>query len=410
MSEHLVIRLQPGIEDAASWLVVTSQGRRLGEPGRGTLADAAALAGGRRVSVLLPGTDILLCDTRLPVRNPAKLLRALPFTLEEQLAEEIDRLHFAASRPDREGHLRAAVITRQQMTDTLARLQRAGLQADALYADSEAVPRNPGSLTLLLDGSRVYLAPAEGLPRVLDGPDLHAALELSGELLPGRHLLVYGDAEQAAALQAACAALRDAGFEVDLHLHEDGGLSRMALGVVAAPPINLLQGPFARRRSHAALWGPWRVAASLLLAFAAVSIIGKAVEYQRLASELRTLDTAIDESFRRSFGDIPIADYQIQARQQLARLRGGGGGEELLLGLDALSQGLQRTEGSTRILALSYRRGTLDLRLRSPDVATLDRLQRELVEAGAGRAEIQAANPVDGGVEGRLQLRMGGGA
>ncbi|MCC5861313.1 MAG: hypothetical protein JJT93_05305 [Gammaproteobacteria bacterium] len=410
MSEHLVIRLQPGIEDAASWLVVTSQGRRLGEPGRGTLSDAAALAGGRRVSVLLPGTDILLCDTHLPVRNPAKLLRALPFTLEEQLAQDIDSLHFAASRPDSTGHLRAAVLTRQQMTDTLARLQAAGLQADALYADTEAVPNNPGSLTLLLDGSRVYLAPPEGPPRVLDGPDLRATLELAGETFTGRHLLVYGDAHQAAALQAECAVLREAGYEVDLHLHEDGGLSRMALGVVAAPAINLLQGPFARRRSHAALWGPWRVAASLLLAFAVVSILGKAIEYQRLASELRTLDAAIDESFRRSFGDIPIADYQLQARQQLARLRGGGGGEELLLGLDALSQGLVRTEGSTRILALSYRRGTLDLRVRSPDVATLDRLQRELVEAGAGHAEIQAANPVDGGVEGRLQLRMGGGA
>ncbi len=410
MSEHLVIRLHPGTEDAVSWLVVTAQGRRLGEPARGPLEQAAALAAGRRVTVLLPGTEVLLCDTRLPVRSPAKLLRALPFSLEEHLAEEIDSLHFAAGRPDREGRLRAAVISRDALAAVMDRLRAAGLQPDAIQADTEALTANPGSLTLLVDDSRVYLTPPEGPARVLDGPGLRDALALAGEPSPGRHLLVYGDAAQETVLAAECAALREEGFEVDLHLHDDGGLSRMALGAIAGPAVNLLQGPFAVRRSRAALWGPWRIAASLLLAFALITLVGKAVEYQRLGSELRAIDAAIDESFRRSFGDIPIADYQAQARQQLARLRGGPGGEELLLGLDALSSGLAQTGGTTRVLALSYRRGTLDLRVRSPDVATLDRLQRELVEAGVGRAEIQAANPVDGGVEGRLQLRMGGGA
>lgn len=410
MSEHLVIRLRPGIDEAASWLVITAQGRRLGEVGHGPLEQAASLAAGRRVIVLLPGTDILLCDARLPVRSTSKLLRALPFTLEEHLAEDIDGLHFAASRPSRDGSLRAAVIARETLSEWLTRLKTVGLEPDAVHADTETVPSNPGSLTLLVDGSRIYLVPPDGPPRVTDGPGVQEALALAGELPGGRHVLVYGDAGQEASLTSECAALREDGYEVDLHLHDDGGLSRMALGAVAAPAINLLQGPFAVRRSHIALWGPWRAAAALLLAFALVSILGKAIEYQRLANELRALDSAIDESFRSSFGDIPVADYQLQMRQQLARLRGGGGGEELLLGLDALSSSLARTDGSTRILALSYRRGTLDLRVRSPDVATLDRLQRELVDAGVGRAEIQAANPVDGGVEGRLQLRIGAGA
>ncbi len=410
MSEQLVIRLRAAHDDLVSWVVLTPQGRRVGEIQRGTLVDAAALAPGRRVSVLVPGTEVMLCEARVPIRNHAKLLRALPYSLEEQLAEDVDRLHFAAARPDADGLVRVVVVSRELMAQWQDALTRAGLRADALHADSEAVPVNPGSLTAVLDGARVYLAPPQGLPQVFDGLTLAQALAVVGGDSPPGHLLVYCEAHHDRHLAEYWDELRERGIAVDVHLQPEGGLARMGVSMITQPAINLLQGEYTVRRSHSAMWQHWRVAALMLAGFATVAVLAKAIEFQRQASELRALDTEIENTFRRNFGDVPVSDYRLQTRQQLARLRAGGANADLMLGLDALSRSLAQAGGNTRVLSLSYRRGVLDLRVRAPDVATLDQLQRGMTEAGVGRAEIQAANPVEGGVEGRLQVRAGGGA
>jgi general secretion pathway protein L len=49
------------------------------------------------------------------VRGTAKILRALPFALEEQIAEDIEALHFAAGRPAPDGSIPAAAVDREQL-------------------------------------------------------------------------------------------------------------------------------------------------------------------------------------------------------------------------------------------------------------------------------------------------------
>ena len=55
-------------------------------------------AAGRRVCVLVPGTDVLLAEPEFPVKAGAKLQQVVPYALEEQLAEDIDDLHFAIGK------------------------------------------------------------------------------------------------------------------------------------------------------------------------------------------------------------------------------------------------------------------------------------------------------------------------
>ena len=48
--------------------------------------------------VLVPGTDVLLAEPELPAKAGAKLQQIVPYALEEQLAEDIDDLHFAIGK------------------------------------------------------------------------------------------------------------------------------------------------------------------------------------------------------------------------------------------------------------------------------------------------------------------------
>jgi general secretion pathway protein L len=90
MAETLVLRIDSADAGQGSWVATDEQGRRIGAPGAGPLADAVTAASGRRLVVLVPAVDVLLTSVSLPVRGAAKILRALPFALEEQIAEDIE--------------------------------------------------------------------------------------------------------------------------------------------------------------------------------------------------------------------------------------------------------------------------------------------------------------------------------
>src|SRR5688572_26861697 len=100
MSETLVIRLRAAEDSPASWLIVDLNGARSGPVHTGPLAEAAGLAQDRRVVLLLPGAEVGLAEPELPLRGSAKLAQAVPFALEEQLASDVEGLHFAVGERD----------------------------------------------------------------------------------------------------------------------------------------------------------------------------------------------------------------------------------------------------------------------------------------------------------------------
>ena len=89
MSEYLVIRIDQSQPELATWIAVDSTGARHSEPVIGTLQEAATNVAERRVIVLVPSADVLTTTVDIPVKG-ARLLAALPFALEEFLAEDIE--------------------------------------------------------------------------------------------------------------------------------------------------------------------------------------------------------------------------------------------------------------------------------------------------------------------------------
>ena len=74
--------------------------------------------------------------------------------------------------------------------------------------------------------------------------------------------------------------------------------------------------------------------------------------------------------------------------------------------LVALGQVL-KVSNNTRIEGLSFRNNTLDVQLSAPDVAVLDKIQKQVADTGF-QVQIQAANPKDDRVEGRLEIKGSG--
>jgi general secretion pathway protein L len=163
MAETVVIRLLASagdaehVSNAIEWLTIDGSGTRLGPVRRGTLEDAAAETLTRKTIVLAPGTDVLLAEPNVPLKGGGKLAQVVPFALEEQLAHDVDDLHFAIGKRDARPGVPVAVASHERMETWLSQLHAAGINADAIYGESAMLPITPNGVTLLVDGSRVYV-------------------------------------------------------------------------------------------------------------------------------------------------------------------------------------------------------------------------------------------------------------
>src|SRR5579863_5764186 len=193
MTEWLILRLAHGQEEHVSWMAADASGQPVSAPQSGTLLQAASAAAGRRLVVAAPSSDVLITEVELPVKSGVKLQQIVPYALEEQLAADIETLHFAVgARDEQSGRTRVAVVTRALMEQWVAGLQAAGLVAEQLCSEAELLPQNPGHVVILLEGDTLCLCRPGQVPQSMPSLELAGALEaaLGGELAAD-NLILY---------------------------------------------------------------------------------------------------------------------------------------------------------------------------------------------------------------------------
>src|SRR3984885_2450096 len=386
MSDWLLLRLPRTSEQAATWLVVDARGAPTGPPQSGPLSLAVPRAAGRRVCVLAPGADVLLAAPDVPHKAGARLQQLVPYALEEDLAENIDELHFAIGKRTTDSlNTPVAVVARALLDEWLATLRAAGLEPEALYADSDLLPVNPGQAVALLEEDVVSVRPPGGSPVTLPADALGEALEIAqsgADASAGaRGLILYtGAAEwQRHSAQVEAARPRFDGIKVQL----------------------LTGGPLALFAQQL----PAGLAAMLLAGLVALHVVGKTVELQVLKKRERQVDTSIRETFHQAMpGEVSALDARRRMEQRLLAARGAGGG--LLPALQALALARDSAPG-TSVQSLNFHFGSLEMKLSAPDASSLDRLSQSLRSNGWA-ADLTGGSNVSSGYEGRIQVHANG--
>ena len=415
MAEYLVIRLPTDRDAAASWIVVDGNGTRIGAPGNGPLADAARYADDRSVVVLVPAASVLTATADIPVKRGPKLLSALPFALEEQLADDIDDLHFAAGVRGEGGLLPVAIVAHVHMRDWLERLQQAGISPARLVPENQGLARIPGTLSLLVAEGQVMFNDGADNEFVLQSVKPSDALAVAGALNDddeadaSGHLLVYCEPDDEQRFEHDWIALRHEMSSVDINLLPDGVLPRLAVTVASGRGINMLQGRYGAKTEMSAMFRPWRLAAALLLALGLVGVAGKGADYYLLSQE----ETALKAQFSEIYREIRPQDNReildpVATVNSIRRGTGGPSAAQVFLpSLQQLSIAIAQND-SASIEAISYRAGVIDVRLTAPDVATLDSIQKIVRSSGRFTASIQSTDQVGEKVSSRIQIREAG--
>lgn len=378
-----------------------------GQPGvgvqaqRATLDAVLALAAGRRVVVFVPGADARLASVSVPARAPQKILQAAPYALEEQLAEDVDTLHFAIGTPGTgpDGSHPVAVVARSRVEAWLAPLRAHSVRPDALVPATLCLPppdaghwtgvAEPGRVTVRTGLCSGFECAPEDLATFMQIADPDAKVPL--------RLFVSREVEFD---------FSTVGRPLELMPGYGSGLEVLARYWNPASSINLLQGAYSERQDWQRLAQPWRLAGALALAWVAVGAIQTATAAWRTGKEL---DAQSQSNFARCQQVFPKdcvrAELMPAVVEQQARLLHGGAGKgaPLFRLLGSLGAALQANAGLT-LESMQFREGALYLNLTGTDLQALEALRGWYAARHEAALEVQAANATAGGVQIRLKL------
>ncbi|HZD52327.1 MAG TPA: type II secretion system protein GspL [Woeseiaceae bacterium] len=423
MAEFLVVRLPAAADAPAEWIAVEASGARRGPPVTGPLEEAAADVRDRRIIVLVPGTDVLTTSVDVPVKGGSRLQAALPYALEEHLAEDVETLHFAAGTRRVSGKVPAAVVSREKLAEWLARLSAAGISPWAVVPENYGLARIPGTISLLVAENQVMINDGADVELVMQDVSPGDALAAMGALDEGeredaesiavgpgvpRHALVYCEPGEDERYRHDWIAMREALETVDVNLLPDGVTPRLAVTVATGAGVNLLQGEFGNKTEYAGIFRRWRIAAMLVVGLVAAGVLAKGTNLYLLHRQ----ESALREQFIAEYRKVVPGAGDVQDPVAVVTsLRARTGRTDVpplfLQSLEDLSRALS-AHGEARIESLRYGGGVIDVRLTAPNVTMLDNIQRMIRERGRFTASIQGTTQQGERVSSQIRIEEAG--
>ena len=344
------------------------------------------------VVVGLPSDDVRSTLLKVSPEERKHLSKSLPYMMEEQVAEDVEELHFVASALGEEQFLVA--FTRQdKMADWVEQLS---------FNDSLKV-FGPEALCLPLEGDECC-AVVDGDEVVLRWSDAHGArvdLSLLSTVLDSlaeipSSLVIYGtDREQVVSqLTDDQAALVD---------WRQGGWGALLLLTKSAPQVNLRQGSFAPPLPLVKWWGVWKavaIAASVALSLQFVSDVS---QFQTLKQQNLELRSAIQDSYRKANPRGAVVDAEKQLDRQIAEFAG----EESVTAftpklVDVVTATMAK---SGRVTSINYTSGQLRLNLTAQDFASVEQIRQALERAGL-KATLETSSARGDEVRARLRIEV----
>jgi len=409
VSRHVIIHWPDTSSDTVRWRVVGEGDAAVAPTRTGSLQEAAEDVDGQRATLVLSGDGVLLSRTHVPGGSASRAPVVVRYALEEQLADDVDDLHFALGRKSGADVYPVAVIGRDEFEAVLSACADAGLRPTAIVPEMLALPGTdvdkgePPRWSVLVDGERTVVRLDEHAGFVTDtamaGMMLAGArtdaLTTDAEIQPA--LLLYADPVTAEELDLPHS------LPVEHGGYDGDPLTLFARGLGGGVPINLLQGDYSLRRQFDRTWKPWRWSLGLAAALLLVLLGGRVLELNRLAAEEAALDDAIAQAFEQALPGSTMRRPRRQIEQALGALGAGGGGGFT----DRFAQVAETlaTQPQTTLNSMSVRGDRIDLDLVTDAVPTLDALKQTLEGRGDLSMEVQSAVADGDGIRARARIQ-----
>lgn len=416
MEETIIIYIQTNLLDVlddgeshfVKWIKLDGEGNPITRGAEARLEQVSSVTQNAHVIVLLPLQQMLLSIVNTRARKSKHLQKAIPFALEDEVADDIENLHFALGRRYGENDYPVAVIEKVTLDSVLETLASAGVYPDILTADVFALPFREGSWTILVEDDRALVRTSKFQGFTIDLHNLQQMLTSSlrqAEITPSELNIYRCDSPQSG--------VKSFTFPINTNELDDCPPGLFADGLDENECINLLQGSYQKKDKKHRQFAPWKIAAILFGVWVGLSMVSVLIDHARFSKEEKRLDAQIEQELRQTFPDIQNVTAGNARIKMEARLRNFiadttsnsyAGFMELL----ALSGESMQQAGNITINTMNYRDGKLNVNVNSPDVQALDKV-KQLLKTKNYFADIQSANTQGAIIEAQLVISKGEG-
>ena len=395
--EQLLVRLGANHTDPISWLVYSRTEDEIiasGElPNAEALSSLTERAGQRSVIALAPSSEILLKWVELPPKAGRKIISAIPFMLEDELATDISQQFFAIG-PKRGDEQAVAVVSHEKMELWQSWLSEAGLFCDTIIPDVLAVPVTENGWSVLTLGEQLLVR-----------QDTFKGVQ--GEatwLLP---TLVHFTAQQ----ESPITITNYAGIDLSTlpNIEEAQAPLELPMQVLAKEAMqssfNLCQGDYKVKRKRSGVLNQWRVAAVLAVLALCTSLIDKGFSLYQLKAQNQALSSEINTAVKAGFPNIgTYRNVRLKLQSELAKLEQGGGSASMLIMLDQLAPAFSATDVKPQTLRFDATRTEIRIQAQGKNFEALEQFKRTAENAGFV-VEQGAINNRDNGAVGTVSVR-----
>jgi general secretion pathway protein L len=415
MSETLLIHYNPEQAQQATWSMCNSDGELTEKISHGSLTELAAVAPGHSVVILLNSQCLHINQLTLPTKNLQKILKAVPYAIEEFIADDIENFHFVVAKNTHNDTTAVVGINKNTLANIIQIFQDAGIKLDKIIPDSLCLAATDSSSnsqwvclnyqtqyylqTATLNGTQVS---QELLPYVLKS-------KLQDEAItPPEKILLFCEQENTDAFeQLKTADIVNKDIEMHKVVYNTHPLVVFCGNYKQASPLNLLQHEFKVKRKTSGYWQHWRLAASLVTIWLVLNLSLTSFLSSQLEDENKVAHAKIEKIYKKAFPKSKkIINPRVQMEQKLKELKSStGNSNNGLIFLLAESFGsLSSDRTNITLQTLTFRNNRMDIGLDSGNLQAIESLNKNLNNNKNIKSEITSSSSEKDKVKGNLRI------
>lgn len=330
MAETLYIRLGSAANDRVHWLVysdteheIIASGELASKEQLGHLTEKSQQ---RKVIVFVPGCDVAFKQLHVPAKSQRAIKLAVPYMLEDELAQDVDHLFFAYANLKNEGSVNncfVAVTAKAQMESWLSWLSEANIRSKVMIPDVLALPILPDTWQAIVLGEQVLIKQDTWQAQVIDCAvwpmvSENLALEHKSDNLPTLHHYspIPGTSERLT--------LENMPEELPLALLAKGSNS---------VSFNLLQGQYQLKEKRSPALKIWQAAAAIMAVAFMLNLAYKGTHLWQLTNKQQVIEQEIVDVYKQAFPKtkrVRVATVKSQLKSKMAGISGGDESESFL--------------------------------------------------------------------------------
>ena len=416
MTDSLIIKINKEIDQDIEWIAINSSTLNIEEQSKGLISKIPQEYKKYKTTIIVPGTDVSITSVDLPIKSRKKLRTAIPYALEDQLADDLKLLHFSSGKRLSNGHLPIAVVNRSLIQNWIDQLHKNKIYPIAMYAENQCLTKKTETISLLIENSKIHINDGYSIELIFDNLDPEIAIssiinhldnENKKEKLnyKAEKIQIFSSKKMCEQYSDAIANIKNKYKNVKVKTLDNHILQFQAKNLLSSSGINLLQGKFKVTKEYRHLLKLWRNSILLSVLLAIVVMIFFTLENNQLSNQVEQLKTI----FLREYQVIaPNAKNIKDPRSIIRSLQlGNVSNKESGLFLNLLtkfSSSLKQTN-NIQIQGISYRNEILDIRLLTPNIMMLDVVIQNINKSGDYEASIQSTDQVNEMVNSRMQIK-----